>query len=100
MDLQRNAFPRLRFGLVWSSYRGHVGSGVGTSYALSGGVVPPVELMEQAEIRTATLPNGLVLLVEPKPDVQSAALSFMVPAGSIYEPGGRAGTAALLCDLI
>ncbi len=62
--------------------------------------LPPVELMEQAEIRTATLPNGLVLLVEPKPDVQSAALSLMVPAGSIYEPAGCGGTAALLSDLI
>jgi predicted Zn-dependent peptidase len=62
--------------------------------------LPPVELMEQAEIRTVSLPNGLVLLVEPKPDVQSAALSFMVPAGSIYEPHGRAGTASLLSDLI
>jgi predicted Zn-dependent peptidase len=56
--------------------------------------------MEQAEIRTSTLPNGLVLLVEPKPDVQSAALSLMVPAGSIYEPAGCGGTAALLSDLI
>jgi len=62
--------------------------------------LPPVELMDQAEIRTSTLPNGLVLLVEPKPDVQSAALSLMVPAGSIYEPAGCGGTASLLSDLI
>ena len=44
--------------------------------------------------------NGLVLLVEEMPDVQSAALNLLVPAGSLYEEEGFNGTAAALCDLM
>lgn len=44
--------------------------------------------------------NGLVLLVEEMPDVQSAALNLLVPAGSLYEEEGLNGTAAALCDLM
>lgn len=47
-----------------------------------------------------TLPNGLALLIEPMPDVQSASFALMVPAGSIYEPRGRNGTASVLTELI
>jgi predicted Zn-dependent peptidase len=54
----------------------------------------------QAPVRTFTLANGLVLLVEPRSDVQSAAFSLLVPAGTIYEPPGGNGTSAVLCDLI
>ncbi len=46
------------------------------------------------------LPNGLVLLVETMPDVQSASFALMVPAGSIYEPGGANGAATILTELI
>lgn len=56
--------------------------------------------LPQAPLRTFNLPNGLVLLVEPRSDVQSAAFSLLVPAGTIYEPARGNGTAALLCDLI
>lgn len=50
--------------------------------------------------RSERLPNGLVLLVEHMPDVQSAAFALMVPAGSIYEPPGANGTASILTELI
>lgn len=56
--------------------------------------------MDQTGIRSTVLANGLVLVVEPMPDVQSAALALMVPAGSIYEPAGCNGTAAVLCELL
>ena len=37
--------------------------------------------------------NGLTLVAEVMPDVQSAALSFMVPGGAVYDPAGKNGTA-------
>ncbi len=46
------------------------------------------------------LPNGLTVVIERMPDVQSAALAFLVPMGVIHEPAGANGTAAALCDLI
>lgn len=54
--------------------------------------------MKLTDIQTARLDNGLTLLVESLPDVQSAAFCLMIPAGSVYEPDGRNGTAATLCD--
>jgi predicted Zn-dependent peptidase len=57
-------------------------------------------VMTAQTIHTETLENGLTLVVEPMPAVQSAAFSLMVPAGSIYDPPGSNGSAALLCDLI
>ena len=56
--------------------------------------------MQDQDIRAHTFGNGLTLLVEPMADVQSAAFSLMVPAGSIYDPPGRNGTAALLCQFL
>jgi len=47
-----------------------------------------------------TLENGLTLIVEPMRDVGSAAFSFLVPAGSVFDPAGQNGTAAILSDLI
>ena len=44
--------------------------------------------------------NGLTLIIEPMESVQSAAFSFLVPAGSCYEAANRNGTAAILSDLI
>ena len=52
------------------------------------------------EVRTHTFANGLTLLVETMPDVQSAAFSLMVPAGSIYDPPGANGAASTLSDWI
>ena len=54
--------------------------------------------MQQQSLHTHQFPNGLMLIVEEMKDVQSAAFSFQVPAGSIYEPVGQNGVAAYLCD--
>ena len=51
-------------------------------------------------IQTHRFPNGLTLVTESMPDVQSAAFSILVPAGSIYDPADRRGTASILSDLI
>lgn len=56
--------------------------------------------MQKQQIQTKRFDNGLSLLVETMPSVQSAAFSFLVPAGSIYEPAGHNGTTAILSDLI
>ncbi|MCA9071119.1 MAG: insulinase family protein, partial [Planctomycetaceae bacterium] len=56
--------------------------------------------MQKQHILTRTFENGLTLLVENMTSVQSAAFSFLVPAGSIYEPLGQNGITAILSDLI
>src|SRR5690349_21433266 len=45
-------------------------------------------------------PNGLVLLAEAMPGVQSAAFSLLLPAGSAVEPEGRGGTATMLAEWV
>ena len=56
--------------------------------------------MINPDVREFSLPNGLTLLVQRMSDVQSAATALMVPAGSIYQPAGCNGVAAVLSDLI
>mgnify|MGYP002622779198 FL=1 len=56
--------------------------------------------MQPAEIRTTTLNNGLVVLVQPMPDVQSASFVLMIPAGSTHEPAGCNGASSAISDLI
>ncbi|MSR56951.1 MAG: insulinase family protein [Planctomycetaceae bacterium] len=56
--------------------------------------------MPEQQIHTQTFPNGLTLIIEPMADVQSAAFSLMVPAGSNYDPPGREGAASVLVDWI
>ena len=43
--------------------------------------------------------NGLVLVAEPIPSLESAAFSFLVPAGCSYDPRARSGLAALTCEM-
>jgi predicted Zn-dependent peptidase len=47
-----------------------------------------------------TFPNGLTLLAEKMPGVQSAAMTFLVPAGSASDPVDRSGSATVLSDLV
>ena len=44
--------------------------------------------------------NGLVLLAEEMPGVQSASFSFLLPAGAAYESPDASGTAAMLAEWI
>ncbi len=55
---------------------------------------------QDQQIHAHTFPNGLTLLIEPMAEVQSAAFTLMVPAGSIYDPPGGEGCAAILSDWI
>jgi predicted Zn-dependent peptidase len=52
------------------------------------------------DIQTHTLANGLTLLAERMPHVRSAAFHLLVPAGAAYDPPGKFGLAALVCDLM
>lgn len=56
--------------------------------------------MNDQSIQTHVFDNGLTLVTEPMTGVQSAAFSVLVPAGSIFDPTGQNGSAAVLCDLI
>ena len=47
-----------------------------------------------------TFPNGLTLLAEKMSGVQSAAMTFLVPAGSATDPADRSGAATVLSDLV
>ena len=52
------------------------------------------------DIHSHTLANGLTLLAERMPHVRSAAFHLLVPAGAAYDPPGKFGLAALVCDLM
>jgi len=56
--------------------------------------------MKQQNIQTKTFANGLTLIVEPMDDVQSAAVSLLVPGGSVFDPQGQNGSASVLCEWI
>src|SRR6266513_6449730 len=47
-----------------------------------------------------TFPNGLTLLAERMPGMQSAAMTLVVPAGSSTDPVDRLGSATVLSDLV
>ncbi|MEZ6059334.1 MAG: pitrilysin family protein [Planctomycetaceae bacterium] len=55
--------------------------------------------MTSDNIETFQLSNGLELVVQQMNDVQSAALTLMVPAGSVYDPPGKSGVAAILAEM-
>ena len=56
--------------------------------------------MPEASVSSHVFPNGLVLVAESMPSVQSAAFSLLLPAGAAYEPEGLGGTASMLADWI
>ncbi len=55
--------------------------------------------MTTQQFDTCTLDNGLRVVVQSMPGMQSAALTLMIPAGSVYDPDGKAGTTAILSEI-
>ena len=51
------------------------------------------------ELFSATLDNGITVLGENMPGVESVAVSFHVPAGGIHDPPGRCGLATLAGEM-
>jgi predicted Zn-dependent peptidase len=52
------------------------------------------------DVSQHTFPNGLTLLAERMEHVRSAALTFLVPGGCVYDPPEHLGLASVLSDLI
>jgi predicted Zn-dependent peptidase len=46
------------------------------------------------------LPNGMVVLGEPMPGVESVAFEFMLPAGAAWMPPGYGGVANVISDWV
>lgn len=49
---------------------------------------------------SATLPNGLRLVIEPMASARSAAITWLLPVGSAGDPDDRQGESAMLSDLV
>ncbi|HVT87871.1 MAG TPA: pitrilysin family protein [Tepidisphaeraceae bacterium] len=47
-----------------------------------------------------TFPNGLTLLCEKMPGMQSAAMTLLLPAGAASDPADQSGTAAVVGELV
>ncbi|MHC4181161.1 MAG: M16 family metallopeptidase, partial [Planctomycetota bacterium] len=52
-----------------------------------------------ASILSHTFSNGLVLVAEPLPSLESAAFTFLVPAGCVYDPTDRGGLSGFTCEM-
>lgn len=50
-------------------------------------------------IHSHVFENGLALVAEPMNSMQSAAFTFLIPAGCCFDPAGRAGLASLTCEM-
>jgi predicted Zn-dependent peptidase len=50
-------------------------------------------------LHSATLENGIILVGELLPDLESVAVAFHAPAGSVHDPAGRCGLATLAGEL-
>jgi predicted Zn-dependent peptidase len=55
--------------------------------------------MEQ-RVDTYVMPNGMVVLGEPMPGVESVAFEFMLPAGAAWMPPGYGGVANVISDWV
>src|SRR5207302_8346608 len=51
------------------------------------------------KIYSHALPNGLTLVAEEMPWLESAAFALLMPAGCAYEPADKLGLASLTCEM-
>ncbi len=51
-------------------------------------------------ILSHTFPSGLVLVAEPSDVLQSAAFTFLVPAGCAFDPQGAGGLSGFACEMV
>lgn len=57
-------------------------------------------LLSTETLFSTALPNGMVLVGEPKPSFESAAFTLLTPAGCRFDPAGRNGLASLTCEMM
>lgn len=55
--------------------------------------------MTSQKFESFQLTNGLRVVVQTMPGLQSAAMTLMVPAGAVYDQRGKSGTAAILSEM-
>jgi predicted Zn-dependent peptidase len=51
------------------------------------------------KIHSHAFPNGLTLVAEEMPWLESAAFALLMPAGCAYEPANKLGLASLTCEM-
>jgi predicted Zn-dependent peptidase len=51
-------------------------------------------------ILSHTFSNGLVLVGEPLSSLESAAFTFLVPAGCVHDPPDRSGLSGFTCEMV
>lgn len=56
--------------------------------------------MSSESVLHRQLGNGLILIGEPMPWLRSAAFSFLLPAGTTYEPPEFEGMAGMACEMV
>ena len=56
--------------------------------------------MADPPVLTRVLRNGVTVVVQEMSHLQSAAITMLLPAGSVYDQPGRSGTAALLAEML
>ena len=56
--------------------------------------------MSEPSVASHQFENGLVLVAETIPSVRSAAFTFLVPAGAVFEPEAFGGTASMVSEWI
>ncbi len=61
---------------------------------------PHQDVTVKQSILTHTFSNGLVLVAEPISSLESAAFTFLVPAGCAVDPTESQGLAMLTCELV
>ena len=52
-----------------------------------------------SQIKTHRFDNGLILLAEIMPWLESAAFSMLLPVGAAHDPTDRAGLGGLACEM-
>ena len=55
--------------------------------------------MSNQQFESFQLNNGLRVVVQPMPGLQSAALTLMTPAGAVHDVSGKSGTTAILAEM-
>ncbi len=56
--------------------------------------------MAKQTFHSTTLDNGIVLVGEELPGLESVAIAFHVPAGAVYDPAGGSGLATLTGEMM
>jgi predicted Zn-dependent peptidase len=56
--------------------------------------------MAKQTFHSTTLDNGIVLVGEDLPGLESVAIAFHVPAGAVYDPAGSSGLATLTGEMM